>query len=145
MFYIAISIGFDQPSYTFNEPPAKDLFQIILVTEHDRISEQTFKLDFDHPTMNSSSFYEPVEGTLKLYPFANRLPFQFTLFNIDSPIEVQTFNLTLINPRDDKFPTYDPPNFLTQETTIVVIDTKSKYIQSHSLLVQLYNYYIIDF
>lgn len=97
------------------------------MTEHDRTSEQTFKLEFDLPTLNSTSFYKPVTDTVILHPHAHRLPFELILFSNDSPLKVQTFNLTLISSRDDRFPKYDPPNFLTQVATIVVNDTKSKY------------------
>ena len=98
------------------------------MTEYDRKSEQTFKLEFDFPTLNSTSFYKPVTGTVILNPLYYRLPFEFILFSNDSPMENQTFKITLLNSSDDQFPKYDPPNFLTQEATIVVIDTKSKYI-----------------
>ena len=134
--YSAIRIGFEQPSYTFIEPPFMDQFQIFLTKEDHRLSEQAFNMTFELFTLNVSDLYQSASlgedfiietVTIIFHSFTQRVPYNFILLPDDDPRETETFYVSICSncSLDDQFPTYFPPNSLSSEASIVIIDTES--------------------
>ena len=111
--------------YILFEPPMMNEFQIFLVTEDNRLSEQTFQLEFELSTFNSTNFH-PITTTAILKPSMMRVAFNFIISPGDNLMERMTFHLSSFNSSDHQYPTYLPPHKLYQETTIYVINAESK-------------------
>ena len=137
MTNIAISIGFEQQQYTFIEPPLLKLFDIVIVKEDRRQSEQTFKLiisvsskdnttanPFKRATLSKDCEHQSV--SILFPPNQDTIIWSFDLPHDENSADVEVFQAT-ISPDSTGFPmfiTREGSSF--KEILIFVQDAQSK-------------------
>ena len=132
MFNTAIKIGFEQPSYTFIEPPSVEMFHVSLVKEGGRLSEQTFEVqiqvsDMTNPFLPASpgeDYNHPKNISVLFRADEEFVPWYFEIVPNQNPEENEAFHVQVSS--------VDFPHFLTSnsslftETLIVIKDSQSK-------------------
>ena len=131
--YTAISIGFEQEQYTFFEPPSRRQFDISIVKENGRRSEQTFEVIVD-ASSNMTNPYHPASPdedydhdlTRVLFPpNQESIAWSFGLVSNEDRKENSAFRVT-ISPNFTESPSFTSGGSLFNETLIVIQDAQSK-------------------
>lgn len=132
MLSLAITIGFEEPNYTFIEPPFLRSFHILLVKEGNQISEQTFQVLIQ--VSNLTNPYQPaslgedfqITATVPIIFPSDQLyiPWEFELLSNEDPEENEAFRVTLSSVGDSSFLTNG--SSLYNETLIIIQDAQSK-------------------
>ena len=132
MLSLAITIGFEEPNYTFIEPPFLRSFHILLVKEGNQISEQTFQVLIQ--VSNLTNPYKPASlgedyqttATVPIIFPSDQLyiPWEFELLSNKNPEENEAFRVTLSSVGDSSFLTNG--SSLYNETLIIIQDAQSK-------------------
>ena len=146
-FIVALTIGFERPIYTFNEPKNRVLImEVALVKANNRSSEQTFTVavfisDPTLPGINPATtgttealIDYTIEGggsngfrTLLFPPNAERIQYKISLYP-DEIYEGSEGFLALSSPLEGSI-TYTPPNIMSgvyRSATIVIEENVSK-------------------
>ena len=134
----AISIGFQLPSYTYNEPVFDDVYSIKLIKENNVTSEQFFSIyiqasDAVPEGTNPATFIEDYQtgGVIPFFSYQQYLYIDVYIFR-DRIIEgTEVFLLSSSVDRGFalEFPDYLPPMF--PSTFINILDDDRELIQVH--------------
>ena len=132
--YIAISIGFEQEQYTYIEPPSLRLFDISIIKENGRRSEQTFEVTVD-VSSNMTNPYLPASPDEDYAHYLTRVIFppdqesiawSFGLVPNEDPEDIEAFIAT-ISPNFTHFPPFATGGGrVFDEAVIIIQDNQSK-------------------
>ena len=132
-----ISIGFQQPTYTFSEPDGAENINgvVLLKKENDVTSEQTFQIvvivtegtprpDIDPATpatgVSENDYTTNGVVVFEFPPDQQTISFDFVLYGDDIPERTEAFQATLC-PQENS-PAFLEPTMLTPHTFIVIED-----------------------
>lgn len=128
-------IGFEEPRYTFVEPPFLESFHVLLVKEGNRMSEQTFQMLIQ--VTNQTNPFQPASvgedyqtraTVLVTFPSDQlHVPWEFELLSNEDPEENEAFRVTLSSVGESTF--FANGSSLYNETLIIIKDAQSKQIQ----------------
>ena len=129
-FNAAINFAFEEPSYTFIEPPSQYTHVLFLNKDHE--TEQTFLVDFYTQSQTISDRYLPATpgadetgGNISIFLTSEqRLPYAFYLFNNNITDETEVINISAV------ISEFEVENSLlvAVESEIVIIDSECKYV-----------------
>ena len=132
LFSLAIVIGFEEPWYTFIEPPFLESFHVLLVKEGNQMTEQTFQVLIQ--VSNQTNPFQPASvgedyqtrATIPTTfpPDQLYVPWEFELLSNEDPEENEAFRVTLSSVGESKF--FTNGSSLFNETLVVIQDAQSK-------------------
>lgn len=129
--HVAVRIGFEQPSYTFVEPPFLKSFSVSLVKGGNQPSEQTFEVLIEVSNMTSpfqsaalgEDYNHPTSLRILFPPEQEAILWEFDLLPNEDPEEIEAFHATVSS--SVGFPNFLNASGLFTETLIVITDAQS--------------------
>ena len=128
----AIKIGFENPNYTFIEPPFLKSFHISLIKEGNQMSEQTFQVLVQvsnmtnpfQPALLGEDYQNPTILPILFPSNQEHISWEFVLLSNEDPEENEAFRAAVSSVGSPSFITYGSNVF--NETLIVIKDAQSK-------------------
>ena len=135
--HAAISIGFEQQQYAFTEPPHLKLFDVLVIKEDGRRSEQTFEVIFNVsndmtspylPASPDKDYEHPPVRRVVFPPDQESIAWSFGLVPNEELEEIEAFRVA-IAPNSTGYPTFNTSGgslTVFNEALIVIKDAQSK-------------------